>query len=173
MSWNQIFLCYTMTVDMDFGFVSGDPVCCLTSCHIVISKQGDGRASGSAVELVCNRKETTWYENHTVRFRQSVQSESRVEPGIRSQSEAFVSSLTLRLARECKCWHPLLPGRRYGARRSPFSEYMSLHQSLELPTNRVPLSRIKMREIYFYKEVYFVSFIEFHESCLIISLMNP
>ena len=42
---------------------------------------------GRLVEQVCNRKETTWYENHAVRFRQSIQSESRVEPGIRSRSE--------------------------------------------------------------------------------------
>ena len=30
-----------------------------------------------------------------------------------------------------------------------------------------------MGEIYFYKEVYFVSLVEFRKSCLIISLMNP
>ena len=53
------------------------------------------------------------------------------------------SSLTIRLARGCKRWHPLSPGRRYGARRSPLSEYMSLHLSLKLTTNYVPLSRIK------------------------------
>ena len=33
-----------MTVYMDFEFVPGDP-CALTSCHLVISKQGDGSAS--------------------------------------------------------------------------------------------------------------------------------
>ena len=43
-----------MTVDMDFGFVPGDPVC-FESCHIVISKQGDGSVS----EQVCNWKEIT------------------------------------------------------------------------------------------------------------------
>ena len=32
--------------------------------------------------------------------------------------------LTIRLARGCKCWHLLAPGRRYGARRSPLSEYV-------------------------------------------------
>ena len=32
-----------MTVDIDFGFVLGDP-CTLTSCYVVISKQGDGSA---------------------------------------------------------------------------------------------------------------------------------
>ena len=39
------------------------------------------------IQQVCNRKETTWYENHAVR--QSIQSESRAEPGIRSWSEAL------------------------------------------------------------------------------------
>ena len=103
------------------------------------------------VEQVCNRKETTWYENHVTRFRLSVQSESRVEPGIRSRSEVLVSSLTIRLARGCKCWHLLAPGRRYGARRRPLSEYMSVHLSLKLTTNCVPLSRIKWERYIFMK----------------------
>ena len=34
-------------------------LCALTSCHVVISKQGDGSMSGSQVQQVCNRKETT------------------------------------------------------------------------------------------------------------------
>ena len=33
-----------MTVDMDFGFVPSAP-CALTSCHVVISKQGDASVS--------------------------------------------------------------------------------------------------------------------------------
>ena len=37
----------------------------------------------------------------------------------------------------------MAPGRRYGVRRSPLSEYMSFHLSLKLTTNCVPLSRIK------------------------------
>ncbi len=37
--------CYIMTIDMDFGFLPGDP-CALPSCHIVIRKQGVGSASG-------------------------------------------------------------------------------------------------------------------------------
>ena len=118
----------------------------------------DAVRSGKSVVQVSNQKETTWYENHAVSFRQPVQSESRVEPGIRSRSEALVSSLMIRLARGCKRWHPLAPGRRYGARRSPLSEYMSVHLSLNLQQT---VCSFKMREIYFfYKEVCFVSFIE-------------
>ena len=52
-------------------------------------------------------------------------------------------SLTIGLARGYKRWHPLAPGRRYGARRSPLPEYMSFHLSLKLTTNCVPLLRIK------------------------------
>ena len=133
--------------------------CALTSCHVVISKQGVAVCWDRPVEQVCNRKETALYENHASRFRQSVPSESRVKPGIGSRSEALVSSLTIRLARRCKHWHPLAPGRRYGS-RTYLSEYMSPHLSLKLTTKCVPLSRIKW-EIYFYEEVCFVLFIEF------------
>ena len=84
------------------------------------------------------------------------QSESWVEPGIRSRSEALVSSLTIQLTRRCKRWEPLALGRRYGARRSPFSKYMSLHLSLKLTTNCVPLSRIKWERYIFIKK--YVSF---------------
>ena len=100
-------VCYIMIVDMVLGSFLVPP-CALTSCHIVISKQGDGSVSGRPVKQVCNRKETTWYENPTVRLRESVQWESRVEWGIHSRSEALVSSLTIWLARGCKHWHPWL-----------------------------------------------------------------
>ena len=80
-----------------------------------------------------------------------------VEPETRSRAEAS------RPARGCKRWHPLAPGRRYGT-RSPLSEYISLHLSLKLATNSGPLSRIKW-EIYFYKQVCFVSFIETRLLC--------
>ena len=108
---------------------------------------------GWPVEQVCNRKVTTCYENHAVSFKQSVQSESRVEPGIRNRSEMFVLSLTIRLARGCKRWHPLAPERRYEA-KSPLSEYMSLHLSLKLTTNCVPLSRIKWERNIFIKKCF-------------------
>ena len=100
---------------------------------------------GRPVEQLCNRKETSWYENHADRFRQSVQSESRIEQGICSRS------------RGSNCWHPQALGRRYGARWSPFSEYMSLHQSLKFITNCVPLSRIKWERYIFIKK--YISFV--------------
>ena len=63
---------------MDFGFIPGDPVCFDT---LWLVNGGMAVRRGRPVQQVCNRKETRWYENHAVRFRQSVQSESRVEPG--------------------------------------------------------------------------------------------
>ena len=162
--------CYIMTVDMDCGFVLGDTCVLWQAVTLRLVNRGMAVCRVRLVKQMFNRKETMWYENHTVRFRQSVQSELRVELGIRSRSEALVSSLTIWLARGCKHWFPLALGRRYKARRSPLSDYMSLHLSLKLTTNCVPPLRIKW-DIYFYK-VCFVSLIEFRKSCLIIS-MNP
>ena len=114
---------------------------------------------GRPVEQVFNWKETTWYENHTVRFRQSFQWESRVEPEIRSRSEALVSSLIIRLARGCKHWYPLAPGRRYGARRSSLSEYVS--PSISQTYNKLlPPSKIKWERYIFIKKLFcFVNWI--------------
>ena len=50
---------------------------------------------------------------------------------------------------------PQAPGRRFGTKRSPLSEYMSLHLSLKLTTNCGLLSRIKW-DIYFYIYVFLV-----------------
>ena len=114
--------------------------------------RGMAERRGRAVEQVCNRKETTWYENHAVRFRQSVQSESKVEPGILSRSEALGRLWQYGLQGGCQRWHPVSPGRRYGARRSPLSKYMSLYLSFKLPTNCVPFSRIKRERYIFIKK---------------------
>ena len=109
---------------------------------------------GRSVEQVYYRKKTTWYENYVVSLGMSVQSESSrtrdTQPirGVRLP-------LTIRLSRRRKRCYPLAPGRRFGTRWIPLSEYMILHLSLKLTTNCVPLSRIK-RDMYFYKEVCFV-----------------
>ena len=95
----------------------------------------------------------------------------RVKPGTCSQSEVSQTSPTTLLARGCKLWHRLAPGRRYGARRSPLSEFMSLQQSLKLMTNSGPLLRIKW-EIYFHKEVFrsFIEVINYHWLCFCLYL---
>ena len=99
---------------------------------------------------------TTWSDLDTVKL------ESRVEQEIHSLSEASLTSLTIRLARGYKCWHSLTPEGRYGARRSPLSQYMSLHLSLKLTTNCVPLSRIKWERYIFIKKcVFFVHWSSF------------
>ena len=77
--------------------------------------------------------------------------ESRVERGIRSRREAFVSSLMIRLARGCKRKYPRARGGRYGTRRSPLSEYMSL--SISQTYNKLcGPSRIKWERPIFIKK---------------------
>ena len=111
---------------------------------------------GRPVEEECNRKDTTWYENHAVRFRQSVQSESRVKPWIRSRSEALevVSDNTA-----CKLVQALAPpGSRkkiWGKKKSPLRVYVSSSISQTYNKLCAPFEN-KIRAIYFYKEVCFV-----------------
>ena len=74
------------------------------------------------------------------------------------------------LARGCKRWHSLAPGRGYEKKKSSLWVYVSPSIS-QLTTNSGPLMRIKW-EIYFHKEVCFVhslsliSFIEVCKSCM-------
>ena len=109
------------------------------------------------VKQVCNRRRP-----HDMRTTQSdldcQSSQNRVKP-VGSRSEVFVSSLMIRLARRCKRWHLQAPGRRYGARRSPLSEYVS--PSISQTYNKLCASfENKIRKIYLYKEVCFLSLIE-------------
>ena len=101
---------------------------------------------GKPVELLCNRKGAPWGENQAVSFR--VQSESSCRVRDAQTSRGVRSSLTIRLVRGYKRWHPLAPGRRYEARRSLLSEYMSL----QLTTNRVSLSRMRWKIYFFIKK---------------------
>ena len=66
-----VYICY-ITYDMDFRFVPSDPVC-FDKLSRGDESEGWQRYRGSQVQQVSNWKETTWYENHTVRFRQSSQ----------------------------------------------------------------------------------------------------
>ena len=75
-------------------------------------------------------------DNHAVRFRQ--RAENRESSQGHAADQRVRSSLTIRLARGCKSCFPWLP-EEYGTRRSPLSEYMSLHLSLKLTTNSEPL----------------------------------
>ena len=124
--------------------------CALTSGQVVISKQVDGTVSGPA-----GRAGVQPEGDHVIwEPRSQILPKCRelgVEPGIGSRSEASRMSLMIWLVRGCKRWHPLAPGRRLGPRRSPLSEYMSIHLSLKLTTNFVPLSGMEReREIFIY-----------------------
>ena len=130
-----------------FGLFLVTP-CALTSCHIVISKQGNGRSRRCATGRRPHDMRNTQSDLDWVQRTGSRTSDTQPIRGVRS-------SLTIRLGRKWKRLHTLASGRRYGARRSPLSEYMSLHQSLKLTTNCVSLSRIKW-EICFYIYVFHV-----------------
>ena len=133
--------CY-ITYDMDFRFIPSDPVC-LASYHILISKQGRMIRALRSNRCVTGMRSRD--ENHAVRFRQSA--ENRVECGTRSQTEVSLTSLQ----GGTSIGTPWLLKEDMG-RRSPLSEYMSLHPSLTHHRNINPFEN-KVWEIYFYKEV--------------------
>ena len=96
-------------------------------------------------------------KNHAVSFRQSAENHSRARD---TQSIRGVSD---ELARGCKRWHLLAPGRRYG-KKSSLWVYTSPPISHTQPT--LTLSRIKCERYGFIKKCV-RSFIEVLKSCLI------
>ena len=100
--------CY-ITYAMEFLFVSGDPVC-LASSHILIIKQDSTIRALRLNRCLTGRRSCD--ENHAVRFRLSAENRSRARD---MQSIRGVSD---ELARGCKRWHPLAPGRGYGKKKS-------------------------------------------------------
>ena len=124
---------------------------------------------GRPVEQVCDRKETTWYENHAVRFRQSpVRIESRARDTQPIRGVSVVSDDTA-----CKGVQALPPGSRkkiWSKKKSPLWVYVS--PFLKLTTNCMPLSIIKWEKYIFYKEVCFVTFIEVRSLSLIMFLVG-
>ena len=143
--------CY-ITYAMDFWFIPSEPVC-LASCHILISKQDSMIRAPRSNRFVTRKRSCD--ENHTVRFRQSAENRSRARD---TQPTRGVSD---KLARGCKCWHPLAPGRRYG-KKSSLWVYVSL--PISHTTNINPFEN-KVREICFCKEV--CSFVQVCKLCLI------
>ena len=114
---------------------------------------------GTRVQQVCNWKETH-DENYVVRFGQ------RGENCSRARDTQPIRGVSDELARGCKRWHPLAPGRRYGKKKSSLWVYVSPAIS-QLTTNSGAFLRIKW-EIYFYKEV-LRSFIEFRKARMRVS----
>ena len=112
---------------------------------------------GWPVEQVCNRKETTWYENNAVRFRQSG-SQNRDS----SQGYAKVLGCLWRYGLQ---WGPSIrtPGSRnkiWGKKKSPLWVYVS--PSISQTYNKLcARSGNIMRDIYFYKEVCLVRLLKF------------
>ena len=135
--------------------------CALTRCNVVICRQAVTVRQGRPVVQVCNRKGTTWYENNAVRFRQSVQSESRVDPGMRSRLEASLKSLTKTAYKWVQALAPLDSKKNiWGKKKSPLWVYVSLSISQTYNKLCAPFEN-KMREMYFYKEVCFVRSLKF------------
>ena len=116
-------------------------LCTLTSCHIVICKQD------STIRAVRSNR---WPrdENQAVRLRQSAENRSWV------RDMRPIRGVSDELARGCKCWHPLAPGRRYEKKKSSLWD-MSLHQSLKQQQTVRPLKN-KMRDIFIEKCVSFI-----------------
>ena len=160
-----------MTVDRDLGVRSWWPRVLWQAVTLWLVNRGMAVHRGRSVEQVCNRKETTSYENHVVRFRQSGQSESRVEQGKRSRSEALVLLWRYGMQGGASIGTPGSKNKIRGKKKSPLYVYVS--PSISQTYNRLcaPFEN-KMREIYFYKKVYFVSFIEVRSLSLIIFLVR-
>ena len=49
--------------------------CAWQAITLWLVNKGIAARRGSQVQQVCNRKETTWYENHAVRIRQSAENQ--------------------------------------------------------------------------------------------------
>ena len=94
--------------------------CALTSCHVVISKQGNTIRAVGYNRCVTGRISRD--ENHAVRFRQSAENRSRAwDTQLIRGVSAYKGGASVGTL-----W---LPEEDMG-RRSPLSEYMSLYLSL-------------------------------------------
>ena len=131
-------------------------LCALTSCHVVISKQGSMIRALRLNRCVTRRRPHD--ENHVVRFGQSAENRSWVRDTQPSRGVAD------ELGKGCKHWHPLAPGRRYGKKKSSLLVYASTHFSNTTETST--LLRIKCKRYIFIKK-YVHSFIEVRKLCLI------
>ena len=124
--------------------------CALTSCHVVINKQGSTIRADGYNRCLTGRSSRD--ENHAVRCRQIAENLSWAR--IRSRLEASLTSLQ---------WDAsvALAGYRWGIwEREVLSLWVYVTLSIsQLTTNCGPFSRVKW-EIYFHKEE-FRSFIEF------------
>ena len=145
-------------------------------CHVVIREQGDVSASGQAgrASVQPEGDHFIWEPRSQILTISPVRIESRAR--VTQPIRGVRSSLMIRLARECKRWHPWLQEEDMEKEEAPsLSICLSISLSLTLTTNCVPLSRIKWereRERDFYKEVSFISLIEVRLLSLIMFLVE-
>ena len=125
--------------------------CALTSCHVVICKQGSKIWAVGYNMCVTGRRSCD--EHHAVRFGQSAENRSR------AWDTQPIRGVSDELARGFKRWYPLASGKKYGKKPSLWV-YISTSIS-QLTTNWGSFSRIKW-EIYFLK----MCFIEVCKSCV-------
>ena len=92
--------------------------CGLASSHILITKQEDDSTIRALGYNRCVTGRRPRDENHAGRFRQSAENHSQV------RDLQPVRSISDELARGCKRWHPLDPGRRYGKKKSALWVYV-------------------------------------------------
>ena len=91
--------------------------CALTSCHVVINKQGSTIRAPVYNRCVTGRRPRD--EKHAVRFRDSAENNSR------ARDTQLIRGVSDELASGCKRWHTLAPGRRYGKKKSSLWVYVS------------------------------------------------
>ena len=115
----------------------------LASCHILIRKQEDYSTIGAVGYNRCVTRRRPRHENHAVRFRQSAENRCRARDTQPIRGVAACKGM-----QACTC--RLLE--EYMGRRSPPSEYISLHPSLTHHRNINPFEN-KVWEIYYFKEV--------------------
>ena len=84
--------------------------CALTSCHVLTSKQDSTIRSLRLKRCVTGRRPRD--ENHALRFEHSAKNCSR------ARDTQPIRGVSDELARGCKRWHPVTPGRRYGEKKS-------------------------------------------------------
>ena len=118
--------------------------CALTSCQVLISKQRNDSASGQSgptgVKPEGDHVITTWSDLDRV---QRIESRARDTQPTRSVR----SSLTIRIARGCKRWHPWLPEEDMEQEELPSLSiclpiYLSINNKLWAPLE------IKMRDTF-------------------------
>ena len=78
-------------------------LCALISCHVVISKQDSMIRALRSNRCVTGRRPRD--ENHAVRFGQSTENHSR------ARDTQPIRGVSDELAKGCKHWQPLVPGR--------------------------------------------------------------